>query len=234
MKTILFAFMSLALLAAGKCGKHRDAGNLISIESGACFGFCPVFRLSVQKNGLVHYEGIRFTEKVGKDSFNLSGEELKRLKIKVMEANLWQYPDIIKTDLVDAPFVSLTAFEGEKSKTVKGTIDRPAPLLELEGLLKDLAEAHGFQVKRGVNPNEISDRSGREVIVRLKPELNAGNWAAQFTDIKVRLVRRLSEDNIWLLMYDGAEVDEKTLIGMLKKTDGVVDVQPNKKVQERN
>ncbi len=234
MKTILFAFMSLALLAAGKCGKNREAGNLIAIESGACFGFCPVFRLAVQNNGLVHYEGIRFTEKAGKDSFNLSSEELKRLKIKVMEANLWQYPDIIKTDLVDAPFVSLTAFEGEKSKTVKGTIDRPAPLLELEGLLKDLAEAHGFQVKRGINPNEISDRSGREVIVRLKPELNAGNWAAQFTDIKVRLVRRLSEDNIWLLMYDGAEVDEKTLIEVLKKTDGVIEVQPNKKVQERN
>lgn len=234
MKTLLFAFTSLALMAAGKCGKTRETQGLVAMESGACFGFCPVFKLSVQNNGLVHFEGIRFTEKIGKDSFNLTEEELKSLKTRVKEVNLWQYPDNVETHIADAPYVTLTVFDGDKIKNVKGSIDRPEPLLALENMLKDLAEAHGFDVKRGVNPNEIADNSKRELIVRLKPELNAGNWIAQFSDIKIRLVRRLSEDNIWLLMYDSTQVEEKSLIDMIKKMDGVVDVHPNKKVQERN
>ena len=234
MKTTFFSLAVILLLVAGKCGQTREAQNLVAVESGACFGFCPVFKLLVRNDGLVYFEGIRFTEKIGKDSFNLTSDELKRLKAKVKEVNLWQYPDNVETHIADAPYVTLTAFDSEKIKQVKGSVDRPAPLLELENMLKDLAGAHGFEVKRGVNPNEISDDSKRELIVRLKPQLNAGNWIAQFTDIRMRLVRRLSEDNIWLLMYDGAQTEEKSLIELLKKTDGVMDVQSNKKVQERN
>ncbi|MBK7938405.1 MAG: hypothetical protein IPJ82_15590 [Lewinellaceae bacterium] len=234
MKTFLFTLATLMLMSAGKCGKTHKVQHLVAIESGSCFGFCPVFKLIVQNDGWVHFEGIRFTEKIGKDSFQLTADELKRLKTKVKDVNLWQYPDHVETHIADAPYVTLTAFDGKNVKQVKGSVDRPAPLLELENLLKDLAEAHGIAVKRGVNPNEIPDASKRELIVRLKPELNAGNWIAQFSDIRIRLVRRLSEDNIWLLTYDGTQVEEKTLIEILKKTDGVVDVQSNKKVQERN
>ena len=234
MKTIFLSLASLLLLGAGKCGKTREARNLVAMESGACFGFCPVFKLTALSNGLVYFEGIRYTEKIGKDSFNLTADELKTLKIKVKEVNLWQYPDKGETHVADAPFVTLSAWEGEKIKAVKGSIDRPAPLLELENLLKDLAEAHGVDVKRGVNPNEIPEASRRELIVRLRPELNAGNWIAKIPDIKIRLVRRLSEDNIWLVTYDGTQVEEQSLIDMLKKTDGVLEVQANKKVKERN
>lgn len=234
MKTIFLSLASLLLLAAGKCGKTREARSLVAMESGACFGFCPVFKLTALGDGLVYFEGIRYTEKIGKDSFNLTAGELKNLKAKVREVNLWQYPDNVETHVADAPYVTLTAWEGKKVKTVKGSIDRPAPLLELENLLKDLAEAHGIDVKRGVNPNEIPDASKRELIVRLRPELNAGNWIAKISDIKIRLVRRLSEDNIWLVTYDGTQVQEQSLIDMLKKMDGVLDVQANKKVKERN
>lgn len=234
MKTIFLSLASLLLLAAGKCGKTSEARNLVAMESGACFGFCPVFKLRAQNNGLMYFEGIRYTEKIGKDSFNLTADELKSLKARVKEVNLWQYPDNVETHVADAPYVTLTAWEGEKVKTVKGSIDRPAPLLELENMLKDLAEAHGIDVKRGVNPNEIPEASRRELIVRLRPELNAGNWIAKIPDIKIRLVRRLSEDNIWLVTYDGTQVEEQSLIDMLKKTDGVLEVQANKKVKERN
>jgi hypothetical protein len=237
MKAILLLFISLTLMSAEKCKKKSSGGdtsNLIGLETGPCFGYCPVFKLDVLNNGLVRYEGLRFVEKEGQDSFKLTETELKQLKTKVKEVNLWQYPDMIKTDVVDAPFATLTAYEAGKSKRVRGSIDRPAPLLELEGLLKDLTEAHGIQVKRGVNPNTPPAGTQQEVIVKLKPDVNAGNWINQFTEFKLRLVRRISAENMWLVAFDPKQIEEKTLIDLLKDTEGVVEVQANKPAKDRN
>ena len=233
---VILAALSLAS-SAGKCRKNTsggDASNLVELKTSGCFGFCPMFRLTALNNGLVRYEGERFVEKVGKDSFQLTPAELKQLKTKVKDANLWQYPDKIKTDIVDAPFATLIAYEGGRSKTVTGSVDRPAPLLELEALLKDLAEAHGVQVKRGVNPNDPPAKAPKELIVKLKPDVNAGNWVAQFQEIKVRLVRRLGSENIWLVSYDSSQVGEKDMIEVLKSTQGVLEVQANGQVKDRN
>jgi len=70
--------------------------------------------------------------------------------------------------------------------------------------------------------------------VKLRPELNAGNWIGQFSDIHLRLVRRISAENIWVVAYDANELEEKSLIELLKGTDGVVEAQANAKVKERD
>lgn len=237
MKTLLFALSALTLIAAQKCRKDtagNDTSSLVELKTSGCFGFCPVFQLTVLNNGLVRYDGKQFVEKTGKDSFNLSADELKRLKAKVKEANLWQYPDKIKTEVADAPFATLTAFEKGKSKSVNGSIDRPAPLLELEAYLKDLAETHGLQVKRGVNPHDIPEANRREVIVKLKPDVNAGNWVRQVGEIKLQLVRRITSENIWLVAYDSKQIEEKELLDVLKNTKGVLEAQANQQVKDRN
>ncbi len=232
MRTTLFLLAALTLMSASKC--RNDASPLAGLETSGCFGFCPVFKLEVLNNGLVRYEGIQFVEKMGKDSFRLTSDELKQLKTKVKEVNLWQYPDLIKTAVMDAPFATLTAYDGDSIKNVRGSFDRPKPLRELEDLLTDRAEAHDFRVKQGVNPNEPPAATRKEVVVKLKPELNAGNWIAQFQEIRLRLLRRLGEENIWLVAYDPKEIDEKTLLDLLKDSDGVVEAQTNLPVKDRN
>lgn len=234
----MIRFCLLLLLAAHfSCKTGQKAATarapFIELKSGACFGFCPVFRLTVRNNGLVEYEGIRFAEKIGLDSFRLTKAELSGLRKKVQEVNLWQYPDRIETQVADAPFVTLTTFRDTQPKSVTGSIDRPAPLLELENLLKDLSEKHGFQVTRGVNPNEVPAERRREVIVKLQPEINAGNWVRQFTGYRFILVRRISSENTWLVAYDAEELEEKAVLDLFKKSDGVIDAQANRKVEER-
>lgn len=236
MKLTLLVLLAVATMAADKCGKNKadDTTPLISLETGACFGFCPVFKMEILNNGRVRYDGRRFVEKTGLDSFQLTETEIKQLKTKIKEVNLWQYPDMIKTDIMDAPFATIIVHEKGKSKTVRGSIDRPTPVLELENLIKDLAEAHDVPVKRGVNPNSPPAGASKEVIVKLRPEQNAGNWIAKFTELKIRLVRRIATENIWLVAYDPKQIDEKTLIETLKNSEGVIEVQTNKPVLDRN
>lgn len=206
---------------------------MVELKTGGCFGYCPVVRLTVRNNGRVEYEGLHFAERIGLDSFQLTKTELRTLREKVREANLWQYPDRIKSEVMDAPSATLTVFQDGKSKSVSGSIDRPEPLLELENLIKNMAEAHDFQVKRGVNPNEPPAATRQEVLVQLSPDLNAGNWIRQFTEFRFLLIRRISAENSWIVAYDPAQIPEKAVLELFKGSQGVLNVQPNRKVDER-
>ncbi len=207
----------------------KTAGDalLVELRTSGCFGYCPVIRLSVRQNGWVEYEGQQFAEKQGRDSFQLTGEEAKRLRKQVREVNLWQYPERIESQVVDAPWATLTVYKDGKTKSVVGSMDRPEPLLELENAIKNLAEAHGFQVKTGVDPNVPPVGTRREVVVTLQSDLNAGNWIMQFKDIRLLLIRRVSEENKWIVAYDPAEISAQDLIRLFEKTKGVLSVQKN-------
>lgn len=209
-------------------------GDLIAFESHGCRGWCPVYKLLFRNNGTAVYEGIRNTVKAGTTEFKITKEELSRLQRATDAANVWQYPEQIPSNIADAPGGIITVFRGSAQKRVSGTVDRPKPLLELEALMQALADAQDLDVKTGVNPNEIPVTSRSEVIVTLKKEVNAGNWIARFGEIKLRLVRRISAENTWLVAFDPAQITEKTLIEMLKSTEEVLEVQPNKAVEERH
>ncbi|MCC6459554.1 MAG: hypothetical protein IT260_03720 [Saprospiraceae bacterium] len=227
--------LALSALLSCKGGQKAAADRtvLVELQTGACFGFCPVVRLTVHNDGFVEYEGTRFAEIIGRDSFVLSADETKGLREQVLAANLWQYPDRIPSEVVDAPSATLSVYKAGQAKSVRGSIDRPEPLLRLESKIKDLAEAHGFQVKRGVNPNLPPPNSRSEVIVKLKPPVNAGNWIRQFTEFKFQLIRRLSAENIWIVAYDPKQVSETAVLELFKKSSDVLEVQTNRAVQDR-
>ncbi len=202
---------------------------MVELKTGGCFGYCPVARLTIFANGYVEYEGQNFAERMGRDSFQLTKAERRQLRQKVRAVNVWQYPERIKSNVVDAPSATITVFEKDRKKSVTGSIDRPEPLLELERLIKDLAEAHDFNIKRGVNPKEPPLSRRLEVVVTLKPEINAGNWINTFKGYRLLLIRRISAENQWIVGFDPAEISETALLDLFKKSDGVVAVEPHSK-----
>jgi hypothetical protein len=232
-------FCTIALLSGLLACKDRQIGdatpsNLVQLRMGGCRGYCPSYTLLFRGDGSATYEGQQFVVRPGKMDFQISAEELKRLKKQLEQTKLWDYPERIESQVMDAPFATLTAYRGAESHAVLGTVDRPQPLLDLENLLKDLAEAHGLEVRRGLNPNDPLPEAGAEVIVQLKPELNAGNWAPAFKGAKLRLVRRIATENVWLMAYDTKEIAEAQLLELLRRSEGVVEVQANRQVKPRD
>ncbi|MEO6038083.1 MAG: DUF6438 domain-containing protein [Saprospiraceae bacterium] len=212
---------------------QAEAGvKLVALQTFPCRGFCPVYILTIYQNGLLEYQGDRFVEKTGPASAMLRPDELSQVRKAVTTTNLWSYPDEVETRVMDAPYATLTTWNGEKTKRVRGSIDRPKPLLDLEKLLKNIAEAHEIKVIHGINPNQPAATTG-ELIVKLRPEENAGNWIARFQEIKLRLLRRVY-DNTWLVSYDPTQIEEKQVIELLKSTDGALEVQANQPVEDRN
>ncbi|MBL7802850.1 MAG: hypothetical protein JNL02_03880 [Saprospiraceae bacterium] len=236
MKYLLF--LLLPLLAA-QCPQKQppaaaDHSPFAQLEMGPCFGFCPVYRLTFHNDGSMVYEGKRNVAKPGLDSVQISAAELAALREKVAAVNLWQYPDRIPTQVADAPYGTLTAWKGGQSKTVTGTIDRPEPLLELERMMVDIATAHEYQVREGVNPNRPPAKNRPELLVKFKPDANAGNVMGQITELDLRLLRRTGPENIWVVSYDPAQISAKDLIELVKSIDGVEEAQENAKSEERH
>ncbi len=166
MKNLLFLLVIIA--AFGNCKSQKEQATaaspvadtkLIALQTFACRGFCPIYTLTFYNSGLLEYNGERFVEKTGAATVKLTPAEVAALRGEVTKTNLWQYPDEIKAQVMDAPYATLTVWDGDKTKSVRGTIDRPKPLLELEKILKNLAEAHGLKVIKGVNPNEPANRN---------------------------------------------------------------------------
>ena len=237
---LAFLFLFLGLSMACKSRKEGSeplvqpaiSSELITLQTFPCRGYCPVFTITVRHNGLLEYNGERFVQKTGPATAQLTPTELARLRIEVTKTNLWEYPDQIKSQIMDAPYATLTVSREGKTKSVNGSMDRPKPLLELEKLIRNIAEAHGLKVLEGVNPNTSAPPKG-EVILKLRPEENAGNWIARFGEVKLRLVRRL-HDNTWLVDYDPAQIGEKQVIELLKSTAGALEVQANHPVEDRH
>lgn len=231
MKSLFFLIISAALVSAGKCGKKEgspaDHSPLVQLDQYGCRGFCPTYQLVFHNDGLVQYEGKRNMVKMGRDSFQLTKKELEDLKQALTNVNLWQYPEHIESQIADAANAKLTVFGVDKMHEVTGSIDRPEPILHFEQMLKDLAETHGFKVKEGVNPYAPPPNQ-QELKVKFKETVNPGNFLMQFQDVRLRIVRRFSAENEWILGYNPDQIKEKQVIELLKSTDGVLSVEPFK------
>lgn len=232
MKTFLFILAAMSLMAPGNCAQKpttvaTDHAPLVQLEMHGCRGFCPTYKLLFRNDGKVEYEGIRNMVKQGLDSVQLSAAELKQLRAALAAVNLWQYPERIESQVADAPTSTITVFNNDKQHPVQGSIDRPKPVLEFESLLKELAEAHGLKVKEGVDPYTAPPNQ-QELLVLFKPAVNPGNFLMQFEEIRLRIVRRVSAENQWIIGYNPDQISQKQLIDMLKAMEGVLEAKANK------
>jgi len=235
MKHILFTNLALILFLAGSsmnhlCAQQPTAGNvanLIRFESSGCRGNCPQYKFTVRQDGTLEFVGIRQVEKKGTHTVRLSSEEYAQLIKEVRKVDLWQYPALLPATKTDPNVHTFTVFEADKTHTVTGSSDIPAPILALETLLQDIAESHDIVVRKG----HVSPDLKGQAIVRFAADVNARDFCTQFTDLKVRPISHVSEDNTWIIGYNPSEVTEQQFISLLKGMNTVMSVEPNKQVQ---
>ncbi|MBL7807840.1 MAG: hypothetical protein JNN28_08510 [Saprospiraceae bacterium] len=242
----IFGFLTLSIsnVLAQQPGSEESGKNpsvsyqppaevLIKLETYGCKGYCPVYKLTFNVDGTMNYSGYRHVEEVGEKYAKLTADEFSKLKNAVRRANLWELSEELPVTVADAPYHAFTVYEKDKKRKVKGAGPLPKDLEHLNQLMKDIAENHGMMVKKGVDPNDPSNMKG-EVLVQFRQDINAGNFCMQFMEMKTRPLRRVSEDNIWILGFNPSELTEAQFIDILKGMDGVINAQSNKKLQQRN
>lgn len=109
-----------------------SAAPLVSLERGACFGRCPMYKVKVLADGAIEFDGERFVATVGHATGKLDADALSKLVARLEASGFaeWKsaYEDRRMTDMAT---VRLT-FRGRTITHYLGDDSAPAGLKQLE------------------------------------------------------------------------------------------------------
>jgi Domain of unknown function (DUF6438) len=116
---------------------------VITLERGACFGTCPIYRVGIHGDGRVVFQGQRFVAQTGRRETRISRHAVRRLFAKFRSAEYFSLLDKYHANATDLPTFTISlAFDGhEKTVTDYGgyMIGMPAVVSELERAIDDAA-----------------------------------------------------------------------------------------------
>ena len=140
--------LATCLLAAG--GRAEAQTNKISLERTACFGTCPVYKLTVYSDGKVEYEGKEYVKEKGPRTSRISEKNFLRLMKKVEGIGFFRLNDRYEGRITDLPTRITTVTKGDVSKTVRNYYGGPKGLHDLEQLIDEVTNSAQWT---GVHPD---------------------------------------------------------------------------------
>lgn len=131
-----------------------EIGDVVStLERGACFGRCPIYKVKIYSSGYASYEGVNFVDQIGLYKSQFSEKELTDIAIKGVEFGLdtmaLSYDQPRVTDLPTTHIGTL--IEG-KLKTIKMRYGYPESLRSYRNYLEELIKSKTWTTITG--PNE--------------------------------------------------------------------------------
>ncbi len=110
-----------------------DSDSLFATyEKTACFGLCPIFKLTVYKSGLAYYEGIKNVDNIGLYKGNIDVSELDKTLKLAEEIKYFQMEAVYDGNVTDLPSTIYVINKGSR----KQVVDRYRGPEELEKLDK--------------------------------------------------------------------------------------------------
>ena len=120
---------------------------IISLERNACYGVCPVYKLTIFGNGKVVYKGIRFVNATGTKTYQISRDKIKELVGKFYEIDYFALKDKYDGPVTDAPATITSITIDGKTKRVVNYYGAPKKLIELEDKIDEMADSEKW-IKR--------------------------------------------------------------------------------------
>jgi len=217
----------------------------IEMAKGACYGKCPVYKIEIYEGGYTKYYGIRHAEKLGTYDKQLTPDKYKSL-IKAFENSAFMtYEDFYETQVPDAPTVILT-YTNKKlvSKSVKGKLNRPEGVKDLQVLIENVASSSGWNLleelkeepkKEKVKESEKPHVIKTEIIIKPKDDIALTKWFAENKKkYGVRIINKIAPNlNLWLITYNEKMVDADMILQILKNDPAIESAEFNKKTTQR-
>ncbi len=93
---------------------------LATLERTACYGTCPIYKMTIFSNGRVEWQGEEFVKVKGKASATLSVAELSALKAAFRDAKYFDLGDGFDCyEVTDHPSANTSYDDGSRKKSIK-------------------------------------------------------------------------------------------------------------------
>lgn len=215
---------------------------LVELDRGSCYGQCPSFSMTLYTNGLVKYNGRKFTQKEGLHERNLAQPEVKRLRKLLEDANLWQYQDTYDRGLSDVQTVRLKYYDDEgrtKTITMRGATNEES-LQTLVTYLTEMGSTGTWtpitSSSMNAAPEPLPDYViPNELIVKIDPATAPEALVARFQNASLELRQTVSAPmHIYLFTYRADVVDPREMLRRVRQSDGVESAEFNKRLGGRS
>jgi Domain of unknown function (DUF6438) len=121
-RLVLTALAACALVACApvqsSAAQEENSPVTITLTRGACFGFCPVYRVSIRETGEVVYVGEQFVNVRGEQRAQISPDAVQSLVARFDEIGFENLQDEYRAPVSDHPTVTITLDRNGVSKTV--------------------------------------------------------------------------------------------------------------------
>jgi len=110
---------SIIFLLTG-CTTKGPAISKISFQADACFGECPIFAMSILKDGTAYYHAEMFNKQQGEFKATIKKPQLHSLIELIQQANVISLRDKYSTEITDQPTYTLKVqFSNGQQKTIE-------------------------------------------------------------------------------------------------------------------
>jgi hypothetical protein len=117
---------------------------VITMERTPCHGTCPVYKLTIEGNGDVTYEGQDFVQVKGKQTASLSPAQIQDLVSAFEQAKFSTLTDYTHENTTDSQSVITSITRNGKTKTVNhyyGDNSAPQELFDLESKIDEITNS---------------------------------------------------------------------------------------------
>ncbi|HKR02541.1 MAG TPA: DUF6438 domain-containing protein [Pyrinomonadaceae bacterium] len=155
MKRLLTAaafVLACAFTAASQApmAKAQEQITEITLERTACFGYCPIYTVTLRRDGTISYNGKKFVQLEGMYEGKFYGFE--RLAQLILSRGYFNLKDNYTVNATDLPSTITSVVRGGKRKTIRNYGDSgPVELwgieMAIDGVLRgaELEKAKGQQ-----------------------------------------------------------------------------------------
>lgn len=218
--------------------EHIDKYTLrAQYRQDACFGRCPVYNLSLYENGLLIYQGERFTDKPGTWYQLLGRSETENLISKLDALDFENYPTVFPSQIPDLAqrTVSYINSNGDRFQSAFKE-QAPPELVVLADQMQEIGDTGEFTEYEGPLDlfGEAPDLEPQEIIVELRPGVNPREWIVNYAKQNAQYLERLAPNsNYHLITTDPNLMSAEELIPFLREDPEVVSAQRNRPVSPR-
>ena len=160
--------LTVFLLGVAAVGARQPEGTpVITLERQPCFGFCPMYTVSIFEDGTVVYNGDSNVDVTGEQTSEIAPETVQQMVDAFASAGYFEWEEAYTTQTVtDLPTVitSVTR-DGETHRIQRYAGDNTAPLALpfLENWI-DLMASTGMWTGAQIDPSAISNGTDTAVI----------------------------------------------------------------------
>ncbi|HET7696969.1 MAG TPA: membrane dipeptidase [Vicinamibacterales bacterium] len=183
---------SVALFPAAPAAAQSvpvQAPIAITLERTACFGFCPVYTVTLRDDGTVTYNGRQHVKVTGNHTWKIDPAAVRALAQEMQDEGFFDLQDEYRSLMTDHPTVFTTLSAGGRSKRVLDYVAGPQKLKDFEAKIDQIAGTQKYV--KGDDKLAAAVMAGDENAVRAL--LAAGADARGADEHRVTLVMRAAE-----------------------------------------